>query len=202
MEASLAIVYVTLFRLSIIGVGAVSIWLGYRLFVKGIYAAGGGGGAELGAKVGETELTLKNAAPGTFFALFGVIVISVMLINSPPEVIKKQSPVKGGEDEEQTKASTWIVRGSKEDSVDLLKLAAWLNDLAWERHAAGALPEAVLVSRMSVHLASDNANFMDTLASMLYATEQFDDALEYKRHAARLDESFADDLAKYEEATR
>ena len=37
-----AIIYLALFRLSIIAVGAMSIFLGFKLFVQGIFAAEGG----------------------------------------------------------------------------------------------------------------------------------------------------------------
>ena len=72
------LIYATLFRLAIIGVGVFAIVLGYKLFVRGVMPEGRTEG-ELDA--GEIRLTVKNAAPGTCFALFGAAMVSVMLIS-------------------------------------------------------------------------------------------------------------------------
>ena len=50
--------------------------LGYKLFRLGVYEKAG----ELKTTWGDKSLILKQAAPGTFFALFGVILISTTLI--------------------------------------------------------------------------------------------------------------------------
>jgi len=83
------VVYLITFRLAIIAAGVVSIVLGYRLFTHGITAADQGSG--MSTSVGTMKLELKNAAPGTFFAIFGVVIISVMLVSSPPEFKSEQS---------------------------------------------------------------------------------------------------------------
>ncbi|NJO17988.1 MAG: tetratricopeptide repeat protein [Thioploca sp.] len=77
------LIYVMLFRLAIIAAGITSIVLGYRLFCKGIWGDKSGEGANLNANLGNATVTFQNAAPGTFFALFGVITIGFMFINSP-----------------------------------------------------------------------------------------------------------------------
>ena len=79
------IIYLMLYRLSIIATGALSIYLGYRLFLSGLfpYAIEG---SEFNAEILGNTFTLRNAAPGIFFALFGVIVIVIMILRSPPEV--------------------------------------------------------------------------------------------------------------------
>ena len=84
------IIYLILFRLSIIIAGIVSIILGYRLFCRGIGCEKSSGqGAELNAKVGGYEFSLKNAAPGIFFVLFGVVIISIMFSAGGPEMTLK-----------------------------------------------------------------------------------------------------------------
>ena len=82
----LKLVYLLIFRLSIVFVGLISIVLGYRLFVKGVFQSSdtGKNGSEFSAKVGDMNLTFKNAAPGTLFALFGAVLIVVMIIYAPP----------------------------------------------------------------------------------------------------------------------
>ena len=78
------LIYATLFRLAIIGAGVFAIVLGYKLFVRGVMPEGRTEG-ELDA--GQIRLTVKNAAPGTCFALFGAAMVSVMLIQGNPELL-------------------------------------------------------------------------------------------------------------------
>jgi|SRR5712692_3821884 len=58
------------FRLSVLSVGTFFAYLGYRLFFAGFV-----GPANLEAKGGSYSVTLSQAAPGIFFALFGTIMI-------------------------------------------------------------------------------------------------------------------------------
>ena len=50
--------------------GFVSIYFGYKLFIKGI-----DGSATMEGEVRKIKLSLRNAAPGLFFALFGTFVV-------------------------------------------------------------------------------------------------------------------------------
>lgn len=78
------LIYAALFRLAMIGAGVFAIVLGYKLFVRGVMPEGRTD-SELGA--GEIKLTVKNAAPGTCFALFGAAMVSVMLIQGNPQLV-------------------------------------------------------------------------------------------------------------------
>lgn len=204
------IIYLALFRLAIIAVGAISIILGYHLFIKGVFSVEGGEGAGFEASIAGTKFSLKNAAPGTFFALFGIIVISVMLINSPAEVTyrrNKNSDTNGTAQTEIAKAAKtstaeeWAVRGA-EDTENKLQLAAQLNNLAWDYHDSGKLGEAAVYSRFAVYLAPDNPNFMDTLAEMLFENQQYPDALKYKEKAASSNPDYGKDIQKFRAAVK
>lgn len=67
---------ITGYRVFTIIIGLVFAYLGYKLFCKGIYEQSG----DLKAAWGKYTLVLRQAAPGIFFALFGVIIISISLI--------------------------------------------------------------------------------------------------------------------------
>jgi hypothetical protein len=56
-------------------VGLIVVYLGYRLFCRGIFDTGG----DFEATWHDNKLILKRAAPGTFFALFGTLIIAVSL---------------------------------------------------------------------------------------------------------------------------
>jgi len=53
-------------------VGLALSYMGYRLFMAGIW----GNAGNMESNFGNNKIILKNAAPGTFFVLFGTIIIS------------------------------------------------------------------------------------------------------------------------------
>ena len=61
------------YKLACLGVGALFCVLGYRLFKLGIW----GNAGDLDAKFNKTSVVLKSAAPGTFFAVLGAIIVVV-----------------------------------------------------------------------------------------------------------------------------
>lgn len=77
------IIYLAVFRLAMIAAGSLAIYLGYRLFVKGVWPAGAPG-SDVELKSHNLHFKLRNAAPGSLFALFGVIVIVAMLVGGGP----------------------------------------------------------------------------------------------------------------------
>ena len=66
----------TLYKIVSLGVGALFCFLGYRLFMAGIW----GNAGNLDAKFKDAKLVLKSAAPGTFFAVLGAAIVVVSLI--------------------------------------------------------------------------------------------------------------------------
>jgi hypothetical protein len=72
-DFTLTILMVLVFRAIVTLVGLAFCYLGYKLFVKGVYEKGG----DLKAVWGDKNLALKQAGPGTFFAFFGVVVVGI-----------------------------------------------------------------------------------------------------------------------------
>lgn len=60
-----------------------SIYLGYRLFVLGFDRTS----SDIEAKYGNYALKFGNFAPGTAFALFGAVLVGIMVATSPAEVV-------------------------------------------------------------------------------------------------------------------
>ncbi len=79
--------------------------LGYRLFVRGIYPCGDRE-SSIDFKAAGTGFTLKNAAPGSGFGIFGVVLITVMLIQGNPQFTYEmmQKAAGGGDDAATTSA--------------------------------------------------------------------------------------------------
>ncbi|MCG7937504.1 MAG: hypothetical protein N0C88_01415 [Candidatus Thiodiazotropha lotti] len=66
----------TLYKIASLAVGGLFAWLGYKLFMTGIW----GNAGDLDTKFKDSKLVLKNAAPGTFFAVLGAVIILATLI--------------------------------------------------------------------------------------------------------------------------
>jgi hypothetical protein len=80
--SSAHIVYAALFRLAIIAAGFGCVVMGYRLFVLGVMPKEGSG---IDSEFGQIRLSLKNAAPGTCFAVLGIVMIVAMIVQGNPE---------------------------------------------------------------------------------------------------------------------
>lgn len=61
------------YKITTLIAGVIVIFMGYKLFLSGIQRTAG----ELEAKASGFSLVFRTAAPGTFFALFGALIISV-----------------------------------------------------------------------------------------------------------------------------
>ncbi|MEN9444524.1 MAG: hypothetical protein RIS47_1414, partial [Bacteroidota bacterium] len=85
------IIYLILYRLAIVAAGVLSIYWGFRLFIRLAEVktitneVGKGTDAEI-AMGKDIQLKLTNAAPGTVFALFGAAVIIAMIWSGGPSL--------------------------------------------------------------------------------------------------------------------
>ena len=104
------LIYAALFRLAIVGAGALSIWLGFRLFLQDVAAATTGPPTDAEAKIGDLLFSLRGAAPGTCFALFGAAIISVMIWTGLPELSLQEDRGPG------TTARSLALKGSPRSS--------------------------------------------------------------------------------------
>ncbi|RWX50961.1 hypothetical protein VU01_12413 [Candidatus Electrothrix marina] len=85
------LLYVTVYRLSVLAIGALSIYLGFRLFVRPPGQANSAGEASsAGVQAGEFKLRVTNFLPGIYFALFGTVLIGIMLWRGEPQLLRKE----------------------------------------------------------------------------------------------------------------
>jgi tetratricopeptide (TPR) repeat protein len=218
-----SIVYVALFRLAIIAVGVVGIVLGYRLFCRGVWVGvDTGQGTALEADIAGSRFTLKNAAPGTCFALFGVVLISIMLAKGPPEVALPDGTTADKEREimirnnKKNTVESLIEQGNRywqnqetdkavgpyREAVALVVLP--MNNLAWHYQAQRDFEKSLALARMAVMMGpdgEDRAEFLDTLAVILCKTGQRDEAVSRMEEAARLKEKFRDKVQKLQQGS-
>lgn len=69
------IVAQTIYKLASLFAGSIFAYMGYRLFMAGVWGEAG----DVEAQFKDNKLMIKRAAPGTFFALFGALVICVTI---------------------------------------------------------------------------------------------------------------------------
>jgi hypothetical protein len=207
-------IYATLFRLTIVAVGAGSIVLGYRLFVRDPI---GQGKTSAIAEAGGFKLTLRNFWPGAYFALFGTVIIGIMLWQGNPELILRELRVtkdKQG-NEVVTVSRQTEVRGDEAEN-NILENWKKLSDpnlpLEQAAHAIHAIAriwkneqrtgEALAFAKLAARIKPKEAEYLALLAELFQANGEPDKAIETLRAAAGLDAYYQEQLNKLQETQR
>lgn len=126
------IVSLTIYRGLALLTGLVFGVMGYKLFVKGVFDKAG----DLKAAWGERNLILKQASPGTFFALFGAAIITVTVL-SDFQVKRESAAVP----ENIRTVIAKIVSGKEPEAEERILLAQWLAGRAPVSHIMAGDPE-------------------------------------------------------------
>lgn len=177
------IIYAILYRLSIIAAGFGCVVMGYRLFVMGVMPKDG---SEIDANAGDIRLSIKNAAPGTCFAAFGVFMIVAMVVQGNPG--KKTEDVTTPEG--TTRKVSWrsdiqdisadMVRGQKLEQENRLN------------EAIIAYAEPLKNSELSLGVVADP---LRAIATVYLKQERLDEAIAYALLAYQVDSKDAGGLA-------
>jgi tetratricopeptide (TPR) repeat protein len=222
--ASQFLVYVTAFRLAIIAAGVVSMILGYRLFIRGIYPLSAGD-STIDLKAAGTGFTLKNVAPGSCFGIFGVALITVMLVQGNPqftyEMMQKTATtdapamsakleMRGAETRDAfsalvEKGMAYEQAGDPSHAAEayrqaLAGLAAPMNQLAWIYFQQSKAEQALPLARMAAQIDPENPVIMDTLAEVLAQHGDRAEAVQWMEKAADLDGRYRGKLNQLKQA--
>jgi hypothetical protein len=211
------IVYLTVFRLAIVAAGITSIFLGYKLFVRGVFPGDGTStkdGQSVAAEFAGAKFTLRNAAPGTCFALFGAIVIMVMFLTGGPQGTFEVPEAGGaktilrGDDNTRIhalvqRALEQLKRGESNQAnlsayEGLQLLAPQLNDYAWVLLKTD--PEALLaglLAESAVDINPHDPNFLHTLSEVQFLKGKKRQAIKTLTKAQAIHPAFTDQLAKW-----
>jgi hypothetical protein len=178
------IYYLAAIRLGVIAAGIICITLGYRLFMRALPPSGPASDPipkeDVSAEIAGTKLTIRNASPGTCFALFGAVIIVAMYITGGPEAtldILEEGRVRAtfrGQASETVKNVTWqavqeLKNGDKhkalETASNLLKqLAVPINNLALVLVEADPdNAHSLLLAKLALSIEPHNPEFNDTL---------------------------------------
>ena len=214
--------YLAVFRLAIIAAGIVSIILGYLLFVKGVFPGvqtnTTADGQQVTAEIAGAKFSLRNAAPGTCFALFGVIIITVMFAAGGPE-ISFEKLAKGGLKVDMRGNDVKATQSHSKQAVDYLQqedhqrardtviaalqtLAAPMNDFAWVLlKTAPEMPRAKMLAELATIAEPQNANFLHTLAEIQYSDGRKQEAILTLDKARQIDPSYREQLQQWRSET-
>lgn len=197
MEDLYFILYVITFRLGIIAAGIIAIILGYRLFCKGVWPDKTKQQTSALLDTGSFKFIIKNGSPGIFFALFGSIIISVMLMQSTPELIVESSDgraskiIRGEKDivtEEMNilllneKGVNYEEQGDYQNALncytEAVRMASIpINNLAWRLQERGKYESAIQLAKVAVLMEPEKDDFLDTLIVSLCKNRQGNEAL-------------------------
>jgi len=181
------IYYLTAIRLGIIVAGIVCIVLGYRLFMHAIPShdkdRNHGQDESVFAEFVGSKLSIRNASPGTCFALFGAFMIVMMYVTGGPEAtldIIEKGRVRAtfrGQTAQTVENTAWqavqeLKSGEKEKAFltanQLLKrLAGPINNIALVLVAEN--PEntkAAYLAKLAVSIDPQNPDFINTLQTV------------------------------------
>lgn len=218
------LVYVTAFRLAIITAGIVSMILGYRLFIRGIYT-GGTAESSIDFMAAGSGFSLKNVAPGSCFGIFGVALITVMLIQGNPQftyemmqktatadapAISAKLEMRGAETPDAfaalvEKGMTYEQAGDASHAAEayrqaLAGLAAPMNQLAWIYFQQSKAEQALPLARMAAQIDPENPVVMDTLAEVLAQHGDRAEAVQWMEKASALDGRYRGKLDQMRQA--
>ncbi len=197
------LIYAALYRLGVIAAGVVCVVLGYRLFLKGV--SGGSDGTSAEASVGNFELSISNAAPGTCFALFGAALIVAMVVEAPPsfssstgqgnartvqikgagttDVWRRAQSLADGEDPSAAISAYGALAAS--DDATAKDIARVADGMAKVYLKQGRKLEALAMARLAVQIDKGSAQFLRTLANAASANGLAEEADAALRQAER-----------------
>jgi tetratricopeptide (TPR) repeat protein len=215
------LLYLAVFRVAVIAAGVVCIVLGYKLFA---HKAAGSNSTSVQSRWGKFAFAMKNAAPGTCFALFGACLIGANFWQGGPTLTLKtlsqvesastragsNSPVvhelimKGAgptirdltEEGKQCELQADREGAKKAYAEALYLLGEPMNNLASLYLKEGRTNEALQLARSAVILLPDKPGILHTFGTALNSCGNRDEALRQLGRAARLDARYEKELEK------
>jgi hypothetical protein len=173
---------------------------------------GGGKGDETSASAegGGFKVTLTNFWPGAYFALFGTVIIGIMLWQGSPELIMKELTDANKGSKGTGVVRTTELRGSGSDTdidqqwdklsepgLTMPAAAEPLSNIARIWREQGRTGEALAMARLSAVLGErDKAAHLDLFAGLLEETGDGEKALKAMQAAADEDPAYRDALAR------
>ena len=185
--------YAALYRLTVLAVGALAIWLGFRLF-NNVGSKADDSAGSVSAEGNGFKLSLTSILPGTYFALFGTAIIIIMLWKGEPHFLYrelKELTDQGGRIITTTELRTNIeLEWKKLDKpgITLAEAAETMGTIAILLRQENRIGEAVAMAKLAALYGreEDKARHLALLAELLRANGNEEEAAKTEQAAAAL----------------
>jgi hypothetical protein len=201
------LLYAGLYRLAVLAIGALSICLGFRLFTLSSVRRNNADGpsASIILKFKGVEINATNILPGIYFALFGTIIIFIMVWQGPPQFNMNGIGLNGTVNTNARIAMRGGQSGAAIDSewekitksnLILPEAAEPLSNIAriWDQQNRPG--EAVAMARLAAKYGADKdkAAYFALFAELLLKNGDQQKALEAMQFAANRDAAYNEKL--------
>lgn len=148
-------------------IGLISIYLGYKLFIKGIE-----GSSSFDGKMHKIKLSLRNASPGLFFALFGAFIVITGVYKKE---IHSNTKYKDG----KKISESYIEKGS--DEIDL----AQMFNIAVNLKSSGNIRDSKIIYESIIYIDSTYHLAQNNLAILYLEQGKYNKALSHAKKAVK-----------------
>jgi len=195
------LLYVTVYRLSVLAIGALSIYLGFRLFNRPAeLVRSGTGRATAEVEADGFTVRLIDVWPGVYFALFGTVLIGIMLWQGPPEMTETIKETQAIKDKPAVTSVSRQMRGSAGVDIDgewekldrpdisLAEAAEPLSTIARVWREEGRIGEALAMARLAYLYGpeDDKALYLALFADLLEESGEMKKAAEARVELEKL----------------
>lgn len=203
------LIYVTLFRLTVLAVGALMVYLGFRLFIESSNENNKEPMSSASAEGAGFKVTLTNFWPGTYFVLFGTVIIGIMLWQGTPELIMKElkDVTEASKGSGNVISTEFRIRSSESDTdIDqqwdklfepgliLPNMAQPLSNIARIWQQQGRTGEALAMARLAVKSEENNPAYLALYAELLMESNKTIDAIRVMQVAVDKDPAYREAL--------
>jgi tetratricopeptide (TPR) repeat protein len=171
--------------------GFTSIYLGYKLFLKGI-----DGSASFEGEIKKVKLSLRNAAPGLFFALFGASVIVAGIYKQDIHTLQWRD---GGRVYIETISKSERDSGGMKNSPDVVRI---IFDEAVAYRKVGDFQNAKVLYLALLKVDGSLHQVHNNVANICLAEKNYDTAINYAKEAIRHSETNTQKAAYYDTLSR
>lgn len=223
--------YLAVFRLGVLGAGIICVVLGYFLFRGESGTGSRQGNTSIDASIAGSKFSVKNAAPGTAFALFGAALIVSMIWLNGPELNYKtltkelaetggtqpaggfQLTMRGDGDQRGTgieglnangaklQHDNRLAEAQKEYEKALRIMSEPMNNLAWLYYLQGDLTKAAPLAEMAVNISPERAEFLSTLGMIRAKSGKVQEAILLLERASTINPKYLNDLNRIRRET-
>lgn len=200
-----SLIYLLTIRLTTLSIGAMTLFLGYRLLIQKNHPQSdsqqtNNSGSVL-AGVGEAKIEMKNVASGIFFAGFGTFLIIVTIFANPPQIDIKHSEESSKENGKSTHIKTREITARTDVNQTLKQTARDLHQQAETLQYNGNLKGAYEIEKIAITLQPERDLYVETAADYAFKNKDCSNAVMYIKQAIALQTSnsyYQDKLKQYQ----